>query len=183
MRSRQSLPRIWLMTDERMGDALWPALARLPRGGGIVFRHHRTPMGERRALFARVRVAARRRRLVLVLADEPRRAVAWRADGVHGWAGRYAGRPLLHTAPAHDGRELVAAMRAGADLVFLSPVFPTMTHPGAPTLGPVRFGLLARVRGRSCGLVALGGMTPRCYRRMAALGADGWAAIDAWASR
>ena len=27
MRSRQPLPRLWLMTDERMGEALWDALA------------------------------------------------------------------------------------------------------------------------------------------------------------
>jgi thiamine-phosphate pyrophosphorylase len=38
------------MTDERLGDALWTALRRLPRGAGIVFRHYATPPAERRAL-------------------------------------------------------------------------------------------------------------------------------------
>ena len=186
MRSRQSPPRLWLMTDERMGDALWPALERLPRGGGIVFRHHRTPIGKRRSLFVRVRAVARRRRLLVVLADDARRAVAWRADGVHGRGPIHAARPLLRTAPAHDGRELVAAMRAGVDLIFLSPVFPTRSHPDAPTLGPVRFGLLAHAAERRGGgprIIALGGISPRRYRRLAALGADGWAAIDAWSAQ
>ena len=32
---QQSWPRIWLMTDERMGDSLWDAVARLPDGAGI----------------------------------------------------------------------------------------------------------------------------------------------------
>ena len=36
-RQARSLPRLFLMTDERMGDGLWDALARLPKGAGVVF--------------------------------------------------------------------------------------------------------------------------------------------------
>ncbi|UAK26777.1 thiamine phosphate synthase [Sphingomonas nostoxanthinifaciens] len=160
-----------------MGDALWVALARLPRGGGVIFRHYRTPLPERRVLFAHVRTIARARRLVLVLAGDPRIAAAWRADGVHG---AHGGRGLLHTAPVHDRRALIAAARAGADLVLLSPVFPTRSHPGAVTLGAIRFGLAARdVRPP---VIALGGMTAARFRRVGPLGAYGWAAIDAWSA-
>ena len=186
MRSRQSPPRLWLMTDERVGDLLWPALERVPRGCGIVFRHHRTPAADRRALFTRVQAIARRRRLVLVLAGDARLAAWWRADGVHGPAHRPGKRKLLHTAPAHDGRELVSAMRAGADVIFLSPVFPTRSHPGARGMRPVRFGLLIqayRARQGEARIVALGGMGPGRARRMARLGAYGWAAINAWSDR
>lgn len=72
--------------------------------------------------------------------------------------------------------ELIAAERAGADLILLSPVFATRSHPGAPVLGPVRFGLLAR-QARTP-IVALGGMTAK--RARALPDAYGWAAIDAW---
>ena len=58
---RQALPTRWLMTDERLGDAIWPALARLPRGAGVVFRHYATPAAERRALFAAVARATKRK--------------------------------------------------------------------------------------------------------------------------
>jgi len=113
--------------------------------------------------------------LVLLLAGSPREAAAWRADGVHGRAPhRRMPRPLLRTAPAHDARELA---RSCADAVFLSPIFATRSHPGARSLGPVRFGLLAR-RTRTP-LIALGGMDARRFGRVAALGAYGWAAIDA----
>jgi len=173
MRSRQPLPRLWLMTDERMGDALWAALGRLPRGSGVIFRHYATC--DRRALFERVRTIARKRRLVLVLAGTPRQAVAWRADGAHGRSPhRRAARPLLRTAPAHDARELAAAR---AQAVLLSPVFPTRSHAQARTLGPLRFALLARRASRP--VIALGGMEARRFRRLASLGAYGWAAIDA----
>ena len=173
MRSRQPLPRLWLMTDERMGEALWDALARLPCGSGVIFRHYAA--ADRRALFERVRTIARRRRLVLVLAGTPRQAVAWRADGAHGRSPyRRAARPLLRTAPVHDGRELATAR---AHAVLLSPIFATRSHAQARALGPLRFAMLARRA--ALPVIALGGMGARRFRRLAPLGAYGWAAIDA----
>jgi thiamine-phosphate pyrophosphorylase len=173
MRSRQPLPRVWLMTDERIGDALWDALARLPRGSGVIFRHYRTP--DRRALFERVRTVTRCRGLVLLLAGDPREAAAWRADGVHGRSPhRRVPRPLLRTAPAHDARELA---RARSHAVLVSPVFETRSHPGGRTLGALRFAALARRSGVP--VIALGGMDARRFRRLARLGAYGWAGIDA----
>jgi thiamine-phosphate pyrophosphorylase len=163
------------MTDERMGDRLWDALARLPRGSGVVFRHHATPPATRRRLFRAVRAIARRRRLRLVLAGDLRTARAWQADGVHARTRQRVPRRMLHTSPAHDARELAVGR---PDLVFVSPVFATRSHPGAVPLGPLRFAQLAR---RAAGpVIALGGMDARRFRRVARLGADGWAAIDAW---
>jgi thiamine-phosphate pyrophosphorylase len=174
MHRRQPLPRIWLMTDERQGDALWTALARLPRGAGLVFRHYSLPHEERRALFARVRKACWGKRILLVVAGEEKSARAWQADGSHGRAPRRS--RLLRTVPVHNLREIRAAEHAGADLLFLSPVFPTRSHPGGRTLGPVRFGLLAGLS--RLPIVALGGMDQRRARHVP--GAYGWAAIDAW---
>ena len=177
MRSRQPLPRLWLMTDERIGEALWTALAQLPRGSGVIFRHYVTP--DRRGLFERVRKVARRRGLTLLLAGSPREAAGWRADGAHGRSPHLrAARPLLRTAPAHDARELA---RARVHAVLLSPVFDTRSHPGGWALGPLRFASLARRC--SAPVIALGGMSARRFGRLAPLGAYGWAAIDALTAR
>ncbi|KTT75271.1 thiamine phosphate synthase [Sphingomonas endophytica] len=168
MRARH--PICWLMTDERLGDGLWDALERLPRGAGVVFRHHATPSGERRRLFAKVARVARARGLVLVRAG----AVRMRGEqGVHKRRG--AG---LVTWPAHDRREAVAAVRAGARVVFVSPLFATRSHPGAPALGKARAATIAR--GLPVTAIALGGMDARRWRDVRALGFDGYAAIDAW---
>ena len=64
MRCRHPVPIFWLMTDERMGEGMWQAVERLPRGAGIVFRHHATPAGERKRLFARLLRIARGQGLV-----------------------------------------------------------------------------------------------------------------------
>lgn len=175
-RHRKKLPGLWLMTDERVSDvALLAAAARLPRGrAGIVFRHYRTGADDRRALFEALRVIARRRRLVLMLAGSARDAAAWRADGAHGRDRRVSVRPLLRSCAVHDRREGLAARHA--DLCFLSPLFPTRSHPGAPALGRVLFALLAG--GIDAPVMALGGVRRSHARMLRAIGADGWAAID-----
>lgn len=172
MRRRHPLPRIWLMTDERMGDRLWDALDRLPRGSGVVFRHYSLPLAERRALFDRVVRQARKRRLVLVVAGKDRLG---RADGTHNqprW------RDGLMTWSVHSRRELVAAQRQHADLIFVSPVFHTRSHPNARSLGMVRLGLL--IRSSPVPAIALGGMNRRRFRMLQGLGVHGWAGIDAF---
>lgn len=165
----KDFPRRWLMTDPRLGDALWDALAALPRGSGVILRHYQLPPGERGALFAKVRRITRQRGLTLIVAGQQRLGHA-PGHGRH--------RDAL-TAPVHSRREAIAAIRNGAGLLFVSPIHPTRSHPDAPALGPARFGLL--IRGLNVPVIALGGMDERRWRALKPLGVHGWAGIDAWA--
>ncbi len=169
MHRRQPLPRLWLMTDERMGDRLWEALQRLPTRSGVVFRHYSVGGDARRMLWEDVRTITRQRQLVLIAAGAPLPG----ADGFHnrrGWG--------IRTASAHNLRELRAAERRGANLVFLSPVFATRSHPDVNTLGVERFALIARQA--QVPVIALGGMDARKAKLLRR--AYGWAAIDAWSA-
>jgi thiamine-phosphate pyrophosphorylase len=176
MRRRHSpfltLPRVWLMTDSRMGDALLPAIKGLPKGAGIVFRHYDLAPKARRALFDQVRAITRRRHILLLLAGSPKLAKAWGADGSHG---RHRGAT---TAPVHNVPERIKAERSGTQLLFVSPVFATQSHPGARTFGPVRFGLL--IRGTKRPVIALGGITRPRAAQLRGFGIYGWAGIDAF---
>ena len=174
MAARQPLPRAWLVTDERQGDRLLPAVARLPFGSGILFRHYGLAADARRTLFLEIRGLARRRGHLLLLAGPAALAKRWGADGWHG-RGRGGG---LHSASVHDLAELRAAERAGAALLFVSPVYPTQSHPGAPALGPSAFARLAHRT--ELPVIALGGMDRARGRTVMGLGAYGWAAVDAW---
>lgn len=167
-----TIPTLWLMTDERMGERLWSAIAALPRGAGIVFRHYATPPRDRRALFARVAALARRRHLILVRAG-PKRLGRHEA-GVHGAVTDRG----LRTWAAHSRTEAVAGKRGGAAALFVSPIFPTRSHPGARASGPLRAAGIAR--GLGLPVIALGGLDARRFRRLRGLGFHGWAAIDAW---
>lgn len=172
--ARMPVPRCWLMTDERMSEALWAAVDRLPRGAGIIMRHYASPLAERRALFARLAVIARRRGLVLVRAGGDR--LGRQEAGVHGRDPRRS--PGLKTWPAHDLRELRAGVRAGADVILVSPVFMTRSHPGARSLGRVRAAMLARQA--PVPVIALGGVSSRERHWLRLAGFYGWAGIDAW---
>ena len=84
MPARQTLPTIWLMTDERLGERLWDAIGRVPEGGGVVLRHHR---GDR-ALAERVAAACTARGLMLAVAGDVALARAVGAAMVHNPDGR-----------------------------------------------------------------------------------------------
>ena len=175
MRADQTLPRLWLLSDERNDAGLEMALRRLPRESGFIFRHYHLAPEERFARYRALRRIAKARGHMVILADSALIAREWRADGCYGAPRSLApsGRGLLALVTAHDLGELAQANRARADAVLLSPVFPTRSHPGAAVLGPLRFRLLAQRAAMP--VIALGGMDGRAARR---LGWSRWAAID-----
>ena len=176
-RRMTDLPRLWLLSDARSDTVLERALARLPRGSGFVFRHYHLPKAERLARYHELARLARRRGHHVMLSGTPREARRWRADGAYGTSAALARGPaLFRLVTVHSMRELRRAHRA--DAVMLSPVFPTRSHPGGMTLGPLRFRRIAahaRVP-----IIALGGMNPDRARR---LKHAAWAAIDGLAGR
>jgi thiamine monophosphate synthase len=174
---QQSWPRIWLMTDERMGEGLWRAIERLPEGAaGIVFRHYSLAPAARAALAERIAAIARGRGLTLSVAEHVQLARRVGADLVHNPASPAAGLPLSRA--IHSIAEAQAARAEGAALVFVSPVHATRSHAGQEPLGAelaVRIMQAARVPA-----IALGGMDAQKFARLEREGFYGWAGIDAW---
>ncbi len=163
---------MWLFTDETRLPDPRAVVAGLPRGAaGVILRHDRDPA--RASLGRALARTCRIRRLVLVVAGDARLAARLGA-GIHLRAGRWPGlvRPRgIVTSSAHSAADLRRAARAGADLAFLSPAFPTASHPGAPGLGPLRWACLARrIAARQSGMriAALGGIDGRGIRRLPA---------------
>ena len=168
-------PRDWLMTDERMGERLWNAIGRVPAGaGGIVYRHYSLNPPERLELGRRVAMLAHERRLTLAVAGDSLLAEQLDAQLVHNPRGA---ANLAFSLSVHDEREALAARDARADLVFVSPVFPTHSHPAATVLGAEHAAKLATIAG--CPAIALGGMTFGKYWELGPA-FHGWAGIDAW---
>jgi thiamine-phosphate pyrophosphorylase len=154
----------------------------LPRGAGVVAR------GLAPGLLRPVARLARQRGLKLLVAGDGRAALAVRA-GLHlpdrreslGLlpfliARRAVLGQLILSMAAHGGQRSAArARRLRPDCLFLSPLFPTESHPGAPALGALRWAALARGLPAPC--IALGGITPArlgavpsCAAGLAAIG-------------
>lgn len=165
---------MWLVSDARNDAMLEQAIARLPRGSGLIFRHYHLAQAQRRARLTALARLIHARGGVVVLAGDMALARAWGADGAYGAAALVGpGGRGLRLITAHSLRDIAGARRVRADAILLSPAFPTRSHPGAAALGVVAWRGLAR----HCGVpvIALGGMTAARARQ---IGAAHWAAID-----
>jgi len=160
-------PPLWLFTDSTRLPDTREAVARLPRRlAGVVFRNDDHP--DRASLGRDLARICRMRGLVLVVAGDVRLAAALRA-GVHLRDGRWPGVVRIRgfvTSSAHGFADLRRAAGVGADLAFLSPVYVTASHPGAPSLGPVRWSRIARAA--PIAVAALGGIDGASVRLLPA---------------
>lgn len=185
------LPLVLALTDRLRAPDPFRVAARMPRGAGLVWRTYgETPArADCRRLGALVH--GKRGRLLRSGVGPGPRGLS--IDGLHlperVMKATYTDRMFRHrnsqrpdqivTAAAHSETAIVAAAKAGVHAVLLSPVFATASHPGATTLGVIRFARLARLAA-SHGLFvyALGGVTDEvAIRRLAGSGANGVAGI------
>jgi thiamine-phosphate pyrophosphorylase len=175
------LPRLWLMTDDTRGDAE-AAIGRLPPGSAVIFRHYAAR--NRDVLGAHLHEIARAHAVLFLVAGDPRLAARLNADGFHAPEALASRIPLarrllprgLVTMAAHGADALATARQMKPDALIVSPVFPTSSHPGAPTLGPVRFAAL--VQQAPVPVIALGGMTAKTIGRLRSSGAKGFAGLS-----
>lgn len=176
-----AVPPLVLMTDdERLANPLAAARA-LPRGSMIVVRARDS--ARRKALTLAMMRIARSRCLLVLIASDGKLAAECGADGVHlseaalGQAARErACHPsLLITASAHS---LASVGRAAlVDALFLSPIFPTQSHPGRAALTAVRANFIARAS--RVPVYALGGIDSRNAALLSPASFCGIAAIGA----
>jgi thiamine-phosphate pyrophosphorylase len=149
---------------------------------------------KRAELAVRLAPVCRARHVSLLIANDPALAARVRADGVHLSEAAVARRAIgagaigsfrkgaFVTAAAHSYPALLRARRRGVDAALLSPVFATLSHPGARPIGGLRFAALVhtlRRRGGGMGVIALGGVTASNAARLVRAGATGLAAIGA----
>lgn len=179
-RRQQQITPLWFFTDhQRLPDPM-RIISTLPSGlCGVVLRHDAHP--DRPVLARRIARLCRMRGLALIIAGDAGLAMRLRA-GLHlrGGAG---GRPSfwsggLLSASVHNEVQLKQARRARVRLVFISPVFATASHPGAPVLNNIGWCRLARRTGR-IKPYALGGINGRNARRLGVVCA-GAGAIEAF---
>lgn len=142
-----SLPGAIAMSDSQRAPDPHPLLSGLPKGGALILRD---TDADRLEDMAREFVPkAHTVGLRVLISGNPRVALKTNADGIHLSEGALRRRPVsawarlrpdwLITAAAHSHTAILRAARAKVDAVLFSPVFPTKSHPGAPSLGVGRF--------------------------------------------
>lgn len=180
-RFRAGLPALVLMTDdERLPDPLAAARA-LPRGSMVILRARDT--ARRTQLAAALRSIAKAGGLKLLIASDAALAARTGAHGIHlpharvkeaaHWRARYP--HWIITVAAHLPGAAVFVRQA--DAILLAPVFPTQSHPGEKTLGPIA--LRTIVRHAQTPIYALGGVDRQTVRQLVGARLAGIAAIGA----
>lgn len=174
MHALYPLPRIWLFSDVRNRDSLFSSVQTLPRESGIVFRDYNLPPFERAERFQRLVGLCQECGHVLLVAGTPMPGEALFAVGTHN---RETSNWGIRSCAVHNMNELNRAIRLNADLVFISPVFETRSHPDQRPLGveeALRIAKIAPMR-----TFALGGVTQSRFNRYLGGGFYGWAAVSA----
>ncbi len=181
------LPDCWLVLPDdyaQSGIEDWCARMREQGVEGVYLRGARN-MG--RSALAELVDACRRSGLMTLVRDDVALARAVKADGVHlsaAVAAMMTQRPDLAcvSIACHDQNSLAHAQQLNADMVMLSPVNSTATHPHAQPLGWTQFQALAT--GRPFSVYALGGVSASEFAVAREYGARGIAAISAfWPDR
>jgi thiamine-phosphate pyrophosphorylase len=181
-RSGSTLPALILMTDdERLIDPAAAARA-LPSRSMVVLRARAE--SRRAELALELRAITRAIGNKLLIANDADLVTRVEADGIHlsevraheapHWRAEHSG--WIITAAAHA---LAATHVSAVDAVFVGPVFPTSSHPGAAALGPAQLDLIARQS--PVPVYALGGITADNAQQLADMKLAGLAAIGALA--
>lgn len=186
IRSVADLPAIAMPTDlSRVPDPV-AASRNLPAGAAVILRDAGHP--DRLAFGVALRSSTLARGQRLLVAGDTALTGELNADGLHVPERMIGAEAVRHWRRANPGRLMSAAChslgalrraeRAGADMVLLSPVFPTASHPGGPVLGLYRAAALAAAT--DLAVLAMGGIEPGNARRLSAQ-FSGFAAIGMFA--
>jgi len=181
---------LYVVTDEQIGMGRSHAeIARLACAGGadaIQLRDKFRSPEELIVIGREIRAITRTAGALFIVNDSLDVALACGADGVHlgqddmaaGMARLRAPRPFIIGISAGTVAEAVAAEKAGADYVALSPVFATASKDNA---GPGQgLAVLREMKAAvSIPVIAIGGITKENLGDVIAAGADGVAVISA----
>lgn len=153
----------------------------LPKGTAVVLRDYQLP--RRETLARRLQSICHAGGLKLIIGGDVALARLIKADGVHlpSWftPAKTQLADLIVTAACHSAQDLHRASQFGADIAFLSPVFPTDSHPGAAHLGPSHFQKTAAAS--PIAVFGLGGIDASNAAKIAGPNVAGFGAIGAFA--
>jgi len=177
------LPRFFVMSDEKRLPDPVALIPYLPKGCAIILRHYQAP--KREQIAKRLIKAAHRREIkVLIAGGDAKQAQRCGADGVHypeyalnklPGKPRKPKKPWLTSAAVHNPKAAYKAKQSNIDFAVVSPIFPTESHPGATTLGPLRATKMGKLTGKRW--IALGGVTEETAKQLRQSGFWGIAGI------
>ncbi|MBL41681.1 MAG: hypothetical protein CMM49_03355 [Rhodospirillaceae bacterium] len=182
VKNLRSYPTLWFFTDNSRNPDPYTILNQLPKNSGIVFRDYFIQKRNYKA--AKMAEFCRKKQLILIIGGDAKLALQVGAAGVHIPEFNKQILPYLKSknsnwiisTSVHDRRSYRKVQTLGANIIFLSPVFNTSSHPDKRPLGKLYISRLVREFGVFS--IALGGINSKTACSLTGTGVNGIAAIS-----
>ena len=171
--NKQKPPHIWLFTDSVKTLNPVKLVKNLPTKSGVVIRHYNSKNKE--TIIRSILNIKKRKTLTVLIAGKYKRKLDVDGNHLPQWINNNKINQITSIS-VHAGMDVRKSLNVKADLVFISPVFPTSSHASKQHLGTIKLGLLARLFKKD--IIALGGINNKNIARLRSLPIAGCAGID-----
>ena len=138
--TKSKIPHLWLFTDDIKTQNLQKFLAKIPQNSGIVIRNYLSE--DRLKIIESISRNSKRKNLTLLIGEKSNRIRD--ISGLHLPKWYYQKRKInkkqILSISAHGIIDKRRIINSKADLIFLSPIFRTSSHPNSRPLGTIKFG-------------------------------------------
>ena len=171
--NKQKLPYLWLFTDSIKTSNPVKLTKSLPIKSGVVIRHYKSKNKEN--IIRDILNIKKRKTLTVLIAGKYKRKLGVDGNHLPQWINNNKINQITSIS-VHSGIDVRKSLNVKANLVFISPVFPTSSHVSKQHLGTIKLGLLARLFKKD--IIALGGINNKNIARLRSLPIAGCAGID-----
>ena len=169
------IPYVWFLTDSIKTKNPEDTTRKLPFNSGILIRSYNIHNKE---IIIKNIINLKKRKLHTVLVSGRHKSHS-NVDGAHlpSWLNSsfFINKKLISMS-AHSARDIRKSINIKADIIFISPVFDTTSHPEGKNIGVIKLGLMAKLFKKP--VIALGGINNNNISRLKGLPIFGCAGID-----
>jgi len=182
VKNTKFLPTLWFFTDYHRNPDPFSILNQLPKNTGVVFRDYKAP--KRKKMAKEMADFCKKNDLILLIGGDSKLALEVGASGIHIPQFNNLSLPYLRpkksewiiSASVHSKNMFRRVNYLGANIIFLSPFFHTLSHPYAKPRG--RYYLNRLTNEFSIFSIALGGINTDTITKLNGSGINGIAAIS-----
>lgn len=171
-------------TDRKKVFNCEKVIKNLPRNSTVIIREYDLPKNEREDFAKKIGDLARNQGLRFLVGKDLNLAKKVKADGVHFSdfdqlpLSLFRKRNFLLSFSCHSEKSLIKARKIRADMIFISPIFPTSTHENIKPIGIFNLAKIVKKNRKILPIYALGGVNSNNIKSLKKLGISGFGAIN-----
>lgn len=137
----KNLPAMFFFTDRKRFDDIFSVISKLPQNSAIIIREYDLNFKEKLDFARKILKITKLKNIKVFVGKDVKLAKKIKADGIHfsdlDKNIKLAKIPknILVSYSCHNEKSLALARKIKADLVFLSPIFKTESHPNQKPIG------------------------------------------------